>query len=454
MYDSLNARIRGRVLVPVREEFEEARQIWNSRLAKMPGAIVQCEASSDVALAVRFAREHKVTASVRSGGHSYAGLGVCEGGLMIDLSRMDQIRIDPEMRRARVGAGVKWGAFYEAAIRQGFGVTGGTVSSVGVAGFTLGGGSGWLSRKYGLGLDNLISVEVVSARGEVLQSSESENSELFWGIRGGAGNLGVVTRLDFCLHEVPSTVYGGQILYSFRDAGTVLKMFRDQMPKMPEEFVCFPCAFRVPRIPAFAEEIHGQVVLALMIGYIGDPERGKSVVAEFQSTAVPLEEAVGPMPYMNLQKSFDGGVPSGQRWYSRGQYLSGLSDEAIDTFLGFTEDLQGPLTLAYFGAEDGAVHRVNAGATAFPHRDAPYSFHILAGWMDPAEDEEVMSWTRAFHRAMTAYSTGGVYVNLLAEDEPGRVPAAYGNNFERLVRLKKRWDPDNLFRCNQNIPPA
>lgn len=453
-FDLLDAVIQGEVLLPGEDAFEEARQIWNSRLVKVPSAIVQCTGADDVAATIGFARLHRVPISVRSGGHSYAGLGVSEGDLMIDLSRMNEIRIDRSARRGQVGAGVKWGDFYEAAFEEGLTVAGGACTAVGVAGFTLGGGSGWLSRKYGLGLDNLLSVEIVTAEGKVLKASERNNSDLFWGVRGGAGNFGIVTQFEFQLHEACSTVYAGQIMYSLGDAEAVLKLYREEIPKTPAEFVCFPCAFRIPPIPAFGEELHGQVVLSLVFGYLGDPEEGERIARRFTGHKGMVVEAIGPSPYLALLRSFDAGVPSGQRWYTRSHYLAGFSDEVIKTFLEEVESLEGALTLAYFEVLDGAVSRVPSDATAFPHRDAPISLHILAGWMDPAEDERLMKWTRDFHEAMTPFSTGGVYVNLLAEDEPGRVEAAYGSNYERLTNLKAKWDPENFFRSNQNINPS
>jgi FAD/FMN-containing dehydrogenase len=372
---------------------------------------------------------------------------------MIDLSPMNEIEIDAPKKRGQAGAGVRWGEFHEAAIEEGLAVAGGTVTTVGVAGFTLGGGSGWLSRKYGLAVDNLLSAEVVTADGEILRASESENPGLFWGIRGGAGNLGIVTQFEFRLHEMASTILAGQILYAFKDAETVLRACRELIPNTPDEFTCTPCVFRIPPVPAFPEELHGQVVLALVMGHLGGVEEGEAIANRFRGLGDILLEAVGPASYMDLQRSFDAGVPYGQRWYSRSHYLRDLSDEAIATFLKHSEDPPGPFTLAYLWPEDGAISRVDSSVTAFPHRDGRFNFHILTGWMGPEQDSEAIQWTRTFYDDMTRFSTGGVYVNLLAEDESDRVRNAYGSNFDRLSELKRKWDPENVFNSNQNIAP-
>lgn len=452
--ETIRNSVQAEVLLPGDAAFEDTRKIWNARLDKMPEAIVRCKNATDVAACVNFARDNRFPFSVRSGGHSYAGLGVHQGWLMIDLSDMNEIRIDKATKRGFAGPGVRWGAFHEAAIAESLATPGGTVTSTGVAGFTLGGGSGWLSRKYGLALDNLVSVEVVTAEGKIITASELENPDLFWGIRGGAGNFGIVTRFEFQLHETAAEIFAGQIMYPFQDAKKVLQTYRKVIPNSPDELTCYPAMLRIPPIPDFPEHLHGQVIIDLVLAFIGKASDGESAVQPLRQIGKPILDAVSVMPYMDVQRFFDAGTPKGQRWYTRSHYLNELSDEAIETFLKHSANMHGPFTFTYFGLENGAMSRVDSSATAFPHRDGAYDFHILAGWTDSAEDDAIMEWVRAFHLDMTRFSNGGVYVNLMAEDEQDRIKNAYGSNYDRLVRLKRKWDPENLFRGNQNINPS
>lgn len=452
-FEVLSVSVEGEVVLPEDPVYEDTSQIWNSRLQKMPAAIVRCAGTADVAAAVKFARREGLPLSVRSGGHSYAGLGVLEDGLMIDLSPMKETRIDGERKRAFVQPGVRWGEFHETAIREGLGTTGGTVSSVGVAGFTLGGGSGYLSRKYGLALDNLVSAEVVTADGKVVEASETANPDLFWGIRGGAGNLGIVTRFEFRLFEADAEMFAGQIIYPFEVAGKALRIYREVMAKAPDELVCYPCFIHIPPIPAFPEELHGQVVLDFVLSYCGEMSDGERAVGPLRGISEPILEAIGPQPYLEVHRALDAGAPEGQRWYSRAHYLDEIPDAAIETVLGHAKSLPGAFSFVYFEPLGGAISRVDPADTAFPHRNARYSFHILAGWMEPGEDRTVIEWAGAFHEAMAPFASGGVYVNLLSEDETERIPEAYGQNYARLVELKREWDPENLFRGNQNVSP-
>lgn len=449
----LNEILSGKVLMPHDPGFDDVRQIWNARLSKMPFAIARCETTSDVAVTVNFVRENEIPFTVRSGGHSYAGLGVSEGTLMIDLSPINNIRVHKAAKRVQAGPGATWGKVYEATIAEGLATPGATVTGVGVAGFTLGGGSGWLSRKYGLALDNLLSVEVVTADGKILQASETENPDLFWGIRGGAGNFGIATRFDFQLHQINSELFAGQIIYPFSEARNVLKTCRKILPNTPEEFMCYPTLLRIPAIPAFPKEFHGKVVLDLVFAYFGEISKGEAVVEPLRKVGTPILDTTGPLSFMDVQRSFDAGTPKGQRWYSRAHYLNEISDDVIETMLRNTADMQGSFTFVYFGLEDGGISRVSSSATAFPHRDGAYGFHIHTGWADSSEDSRAMEWARVFSNEIARYSNGGVYVNLLAEDEQDRIKAAYGSNYDRLVELKEKWDPTNLFRGNQNIPP-
>lgn len=436
------------------ESFNDARDIWNNRLGRVPAAVARCANAADVAICVRHAHDHALPLRVKSGGHSYAGLGAGEGALVVDLSGMATIAIDARARRASVGAGVKLGDLYEAAIAEGLAFPGGTVTTVGVAGLTLGGGSGWLSRKHGLAVDNLLGAEVVTADGVVREVSESREPDLFWGLRGGGGNYGIVTRFDLRLHEMQPEVVFGHLFFALEDAGAVMRQFRDRFPETPDAFCAFPAMLRIPPIPDFPDELHGQVVLVIILGHTGDPDAGMAIAGEMAAYATPLINTVARQPFMAMQSAFDAGVPPGQRWYSRSCYISDLTDEAIDAYVRNCANMAGPLTFAYFGLDSGAMVRPAPDATAYPHREQAWALHILGGWMDPAEDAAAMGWVRAFHDDMDRFASGRIYVNLLAEDEQERVRKAYGPNYERLAALKRAWDPDNLFSGNQNIPPA
>ncbi len=432
--------------------FDEAARTWNARLQSSPETVVRCRSATDVAEAVEYARRHDVVLSIKGGGHSYGGKTVAGGGILIDLGPMDSVVVEPAAATARVGPGVTWGGFDHAAQEHGLATTGATVSSVGVAGYTLGGGTGWLARAYGLAADNLIGAEVVTADGRIRRIDESDEPELFWALRGAGSNFGVVTSFQFRVHPVGPPVLGGQVIYPFDEAASLLRFYRDFMATAPDEFQCYPFMFRVPPVEPFPEEFHGQPVIDFVVYHL-DPDAGE-VIRPFRDLGSPILDVVGPLPYVDLQQSFDANLPAGQRYYSKSHDYAVLSDETIDAVVEYVPQMKGELTAAYFEAMGGAVARVAPTATAFPGRDTAFGFHLLAGWMDPAADGEVMAWAREFHDAMAGSATGGVYVNLLGEDEDDRVPAAYGANYDRLVRLKSEWDPTNLFRSNYNIPPV
>jgi FAD/FMN-containing dehydrogenase len=447
-------QMRGAVLTSGDLGYDRARAIWNGRIDGRPKAIARCVAAADVITAVNFAREHGLLLSIKSGGHSYAGKSTCNDSLMIDLSQMNDVQIDERARTAVVGPGATWGAFDERAQAFGLATTGGTVSSVGVGGLALGGGSGYLARKYGLTVDNLIAADIVTADGRLVHASQQENPDLFWGLRGGGGNFGVVTSLAFQLHEVGPTVLAGQIIFSFQDALEVLQFYRTFMSTAPDEVQCYAFLLRVPPLPEFPAQHHGKVALDLVVCCAGSLTEGKAVLQPLRDLGKPILDTVQPMPYTALQQAFDGGLPKGQRYYSKAVYLPELSDELITVVLQHAETLRGTYTTAYFSAESGAASRPDSAATAFPHRHGGYGFHIIAGWENPEADDEVIGWARGFFRSLIPYSSSGIYVNLLGEDEDDRVPASYGTNYQRLVEIKNKWDPDNLFQINHNIAPT
>jgi FAD/FMN-containing dehydrogenase len=449
---TLADQIQGQVVEPADHDFDEARSVSNGRFDRRPDIIVRCRDAYDVRSAVSFARREGLTLSVKGAGHSYAGNTVGDAGLLIDLSLMKAIRVDVESRSAIVEPGVTCGELDHAAWACGLATPGPTVSSVGVAGAALGGGSGYLSRKYGLMLDNLVSVDVVTADGRLLRSSEDEHPDLFWALRGAGANFGIVTSLQFRLHEIGPAVLAGQILYPLDTAETHLRFFRDFIAVAPDEFQCYPFLIRIPPVEPFPELFHGHVALDFVVFHI-DSE-GADFVRPLRELGEPILDLVEPTSYPAVQQSFDAALPKGQRYYSKAHYLAELSDASIDTITSHASGMQGEFTAAYLEPLGGAIGTVDTSATSFGERDAGYSFHILAGWMDPAADDSVIAWARTFHDAMARNATGGVYVNLLGDDEEDRVPAAYGENYPRLVELKTQWDPGNLFRSNHNIMPS
>ncbi|HSI98809.1 MAG TPA: FAD-binding oxidoreductase [Patescibacteria group bacterium] len=443
--------VEGRVIGPGDAEFDVSRKVWNARFDRSPDLIVRCLTSSDVAASVRWAVRQDVPLFVKGGGHSYAGTTVGTGGLLLDLSPMSGIKVRAEERRVTVQAGATWAALDSATQHHGLATTGPTVSSVGVAGSTLGGGTGWLSRKFGHSLDNLLAAELVTVEGDVVMASAQAQSELFWGLRGAGHNLGIVTSLEFELHEVGPQVLAGQIIYPFDDAERMLAGYAEFMASAPDELQCLAFTFRVPPIDAFPAELHGEPVLDFVVFHT-DPA-AVDTVAPLRSLGTAILDAVGPMEYTAVQRSFDANLPAGQRYYSTAHDLHRLSDAAIADFATFVRTSEGAFTASYFEPHGGAVGRVRDSATAMGGRDAGYGFHVIAGWQDPVEDDAVMGWARAFGAAMAAYATGGVYVNLIAEDQQHRIPSAFSDP-ARVAHLKRAWDPDNVLRGNHNVSPA
>lgn len=452
--DRLARAVRGAVLAHGDAGYDGARALWNARFDRRPDLIVRCTNAEDVRTAVTFARANGLQLSVKGGGHAFAANTVADGGLLIDLSPMKGVEIDPASRTARVEAGARWGEVDPVVQEHGLASPGGTVSTVGVPGYTLGGGAGYLARRYGMAIDNLLSVEVVTADGELHHVSERHHPDLFWALRGGGGNFGVATRFEFRLHEVGPQVLAGQIFHRFEDAPDVLRAYREFMSEAPEDVQCYPFFLRVPPMDLFPAELHGQLALDLVVFHARTGAEAEATLRPLVETGDPFFAAVGPQPYVDVLKTFDAGVPPGQRYESRSHDLPAISDAVIETLMEHLPAMCGGLTSAYLGGLGGAIARVDPSATAFPHRGAAFSFHIMAGWTEPGMDDEVTGWTRRLHDALTPHATGGVYVNVLGDGEASRVRAAYGDNWQRLVKLKRRWDPDNLFRTNHNIPPA
>ena len=454
LVDALKNAVTGDLLCPGDAGFDSARAVWNGRFDRKPELVIRCACTDDIAAAVNFAREQDLVISVKGGGHDYAGNTVGEGGLLIDLGPMRTVSVDAQARTAAAEAGATWSDVDAATQPHGLATTGGTVSTVGIAGFTLGGGQGWLTRKYGLAADNLLSAEVVTASGAVVRASSDENPDLYWGLRGGGGNFGIVSRFVYRLHEFGPDIVAGQVIYPLKRARELLRWYRDHMKTGPDEVTAFPFLLRIPALPDFPVEMQGKVVLDFVVAYAGPVEEAETHLAPFRTQGGALMDTVGVVPYRAMQKAFDDGMAKGNRWYSRCLHLDEISDEFIDTLLDNLEPFPGAFTAVYLGAQGGAVSRVAADATAYPHRRNSDALHIFPGWADSAEDAAVMAWARDLYDKLRPFAEGGVYVNMLAEDEGDRISQAYGGNFERLAALKKKWDPRNLFRMNHNIPPA
>jgi FAD/FMN-containing dehydrogenase len=441
-----NQALPGEVIRPGDEAYEPARRVWNGMIDRKPAIIVRCAGVSDVIRAVHFARENNLSVAVRGGGHNITGNAVCDDGQVIDLSPMKGIRVDPAARTAWAQAGVSWGEFDQETQAFGLATTGGVMVTTGIAGLTLGGGVGFLMRKFGLTCDNLLSADVVTADGRFLRASAKENSDLFWGLRGGGGNFGIVTSFEFRLHPV-GPVVGGMAAWPLVKAREVLRFWRDYTSRAADELTAYAGFLTAP---------DGTPVVAIAPCYVGPVEEGERAVKPIKEFGPPAIDQIGPMPYVALQSMMEPTFPRGLRNYWKSGFLKGMNDDVIDTIITHCgEALPSPNSMAFIEPMAGAVSRVGRDETAFPHRDAQYNFIILSIWRDVQDDEKNITWTRAFFDAMQPHFTGAVYVNFLGDEGEERVKAAYGEAiYQRLAALKSQYDPTNFFRLNQNIKPA
>ena len=453
--DALRSRMRGPVLLPGDTGYDEARRIWNGMIDRWPALILRCAGAADVVQAVRFARRQgELLLSIRGGGHNIAGSAVCDGGVMLDLSPMSSVRIDPARRRARVEPGVLLGDFDKEAQAFGLATPLGINSTTGVAGLTLGGGFGWPSRKHGLSVDNLLSADLVTAGGDLLHASAEENPELFWAIRGGGGNFGVVTSFEFHLHSVGPDVLAGLIVHPFARGGQLLRAYREIVARAPDELTCWVVLCKAPPLPFLPASVHGTDILVFALCHVGDLDAGRQAVAPLRALGTPIADLVGPQPFVGFQAAFDPLLAPGARNYWKSHDFAALSDGAIDTILAHAGRLPSPQSEIFIAHLGGATRRVPIDATAYARRDTEFVMNLHTRWDDPAQDRDCIAWAREFFAATAPFATGGAYVNFLTQDEAERVEAAYGSNHARLARLKARYDPDNLFRLNQNILPA
>jgi FAD/FMN-containing dehydrogenase len=451
---TMDGAFGGELIRPDDARYDNARRVWNGMVDRHPAMIARCSAEDDVVAALAFARERGLAVAVRGGGHNVAGNAMCDGGVVIDLSALKDIAVDPDRRTARVAPGVLLGELDHATQAFGLATPTGNVSMTGVAGLTLGGGLGWIARKHGPACDNLLSATVVTADGERVTASAEENPELLWGLRGGGGNFGVVTSFQYRLHPVGPQVIAGGVLHAFSDAPEVFRFFADFVATAPDELSVTASTFRAPPGMPISPELHGELVTMLAVCWAGDLDDGERALRPLRSFGRPLADLVAPMPYTALQSGSDAAYPTGQQNYWKSHFVDELNDGAIATLVEHAPRMTSPQSSFYFQHLGGAISRPGIDAAAFGHRHAVFDFAILTVWKDPAEDDEHVVWARDFAGAMAAYATG-VYVNNLGVEGADRVRAAYAPaTYERLVALKDAYDPHNVLRLNQNIVPS
>ncbi len=450
----LKENVAGEVLVPGQDAYESARKIWNAMVDKHPALIVRCAAHLDVVHAVNFARDNGLVLAIRSGGHNIAGSAMCDGGLVIDLSQMKAVSVDPEQRRVSIESGLTLADIDAATQACGLATPVGINSTTGVAGLTLGGGFGWLSRKYGLTIDNLVSAEVVIATGEVLRTSATEHPDLFWALRGGGGNFGVVTHFEFQLHPVGPDVLSGLIVYPIAEAKSVLQQYREFIAQAPDALSVWVVLRKAPPLPFLPDSVHGTGIIALAVFYADDPQQGEPLVEPLRKFGTVLGEHVGVQPYTAWQQAFDPLLTPGARNYWKSHNFSTLDDGLFDVVIQYIDTLPSPQCEIFFAALGGVTSQPSPDSTAYAHRDARFAMNVHGRWDDSADDQRCIDWARDFFEASAPFASGSVYVNFLSADEGDRIRNAYGVNYDRLAQVKRKYDPENLFCTNQNIQPG
>ena len=450
--DQLRQRVRGDVITPGDRDYDEARAVYNAMIDRRPAVVVRAHEADDVAAAVEFARENQLPFAARGGGHSVPGFGTIDDGVVADLSAMRAVSVDPEARIARAQGGANWGDFNEATHDFSLATTGGVVSTTGVAGLTLGGGIGYLTRGHGLACDNLVGAEIVTADGRTVRASADENADLLWALKGGSGNFGVATSLEFQLHPL-SEIYGGPMVFELDHARDLLQWYRDFIVDAPEQFGGFPAFQIAPPLPFIPEERHGETFVFFVACWAGPLDEGEAIIERIKAVAPVVAEHVGPMPYPALNSAFDALLPAGLQHYWKANFVRELSDEAIDAHLEHGPQVPAVNSTVHIYPINGAAQRVGPDEAAFGHRDATFAPVIAGMWPDPADNEANIAWVKDYYAATAPHSEEGGSVNFAASDDQDRVRANYGANYDRLVEVKRSYDPDNLFRHNQNIKP-
>jgi FAD/FMN-containing dehydrogenase len=451
--DELREQVRAPVLVAGDAGYDEARAVHNGMFDKHPRAVVLAQQVADVIGGVNFARDGGLELAVKGGGHSAPGFGTTEGGVVIDLAQMRDVHVDPVARTARAGGGATWGDFNYATHAYGLATTGGIVSTTGIGGLTLGGGIGYLARAHGLSVDNLRSAEVVTADGQVMTASADENADLFWALRGGGGNFGVVTNFEFGLHAVDD-IYAGIFFYELEHAADLLRFFREFIPTADPSYGAFPAFQIAPPLPFVPPERVGDTFCAAIVHWSGPLSEGERAMEPFRAIAPVVAEMAGPMPYPALNSAFDALFPKGIRSYWKGSFVSELTDEAIEEHVRHGAQVPEVSATMHLYPINGACHNVGADDTAFSYRHATFAPVIVAAWQDKAVDAERIGWVRDYHAAIAPYSEPGGYVNFMADDDGARVKDNYQGHYDRLAEIKRSYDPGNLFHLNQNIQPA
>jgi FAD/FMN-containing dehydrogenase len=451
--DAFKATLRGTVLQPADPGYDDARAIWNAMIDKRPAMIVRCAGTADVVLAVNFARENGLPLAVRGGGHNIAGSALCDDGLVIDLSGMRDVHVDPRVRLAWVSGGALLSDVDHETQSCGLAVPLGINSTTGAGGLTLGGGFGWLSRMHGLAVDNLVGAEIVTADGRRRWTGPQEDPDLFWAIRGGGGNFGVVTLFQFALHPVGPEVTAGLVVFPAAQAREVMRRYRDFVDVLPDEASVWAVLRQAPPLPFLASEVHGTNIVALALFSPHGMEAMTPMLEQVRGFGQVLGEHVGPMPYEAWQKIFDPLLAPGARNYWKSHNFTHLSDDAIDVVLRYASAVPTPHCEIFLGLIGGKANAYAPDATAYPHRNVQFAMNVHGRWLEPADDSKVVNWAREFFTAAAPYAAGSVYINFLTQDEGGRIREAYGQNYDRLVQVKRQYDPDNLFRFNHNIRP-
>ena len=453
--DSFRTRLRGPLLLPGDPVYDEGRAIWNAMIDRRPALIVRCLGVADVISAVNFAREHGLTLSIKGGGHNISGLAVCDEGVMLDMSLMRGVWVDPIARTARAQPGCLLGDVDRETQVHGLAAVLGFVSMTGIAGLTLGGGFGYLTRRLGWSSDNVLSMDVVTADGRVVRASERENSDLFWGLRGGGGNFGVVTSFEYKLHPVGPEVMAGAIAWSAEHAHDVIEMYRALTEQAPPELTCVLGLRMAPPAPWLAKNIHGQPIVAIFVCHTGAIKEGEKLVAPIKGFGSPVGDIIQPRSYVSQQNLLDGTQPKGRRYYWKSEYLPGLESEMLAKAIEHAQRIVSPHSAILLFPVDGALNRLSEDHSAVGNRDAAFILNITASWEHAEDDQANIDWSRAAWGDMRRFSTGGTYVNFLTEEEGDeRIHAAYGKNYDRLVDVKTKWDSKNLFRANKNIAPT
>ena len=451
---TLAPRLEGTVLTPSSPGYDDARRIWNAMIDRRPALIARCASVADVQHAIRFARDHGLPIAVRGGGHNIAGSAICDGGLVIDLSSLKKIHVDALARTARADPGLTLAEFDRATQEFGLATPLGINSTTGIAGLTLGGGIGWLTRPYGMTVDSLRSVEVVTAAGDLVTASEQSHPDLFWALRGGGGNFGVVTQFEYDLHAVGPQVLAGLIVHPFDNAADLLRRYREVAAHAPDELSVWVVLRKAPPLPFLPTEVHGTNVVVFAVLYSGDMKAGEHAVAPLRALAKPIADVVSPHPYAGFQAAFDPLLTPGERNYWKTHNLAQLDDGVIDAVVAAVPELPTPQCEIFIAQLGGAAKRVPVDATAYVGRDAAFVLNVHGRWTDASQDNDCIGWARKTFSAVTPYATGGAYVNFMTQDESDRVREAYGGHYARLAALKRTYDPGNVFHLNQNIAPA